>query len=296
MEGILLPEQLLFGAIATASVYALVALGLNLVYGTMRLLNVAHGEIVMIGGYSAYWAFTLLGIPPLVAMFAVVAIVSAFGIAVYKGLFSRLLAPGRRFERLESNSLLLFFGVSVILQNTASLAFTGTPRGYEFLSDVVKFGGLSMSENRLVATSVALVAVAAIALFLKYHPFGLSVRALIERRDAAIVVGVDVNRVQIVSFALAFGTAALAGVLISMTEQVSPFMGFQFTIAAFVVVILGGLGNIEGGIFAAFILGFVETYGVALTSGTWRSILLYGLFVAIILIRPQGLFGAIRVR
>jgi branched-chain amino acid transport system permease protein len=287
----LLSEQLLFGAFATAAVYALVAIGLNLVYGTMKLLNVAHGEFVMLGAYAAYWAFTLLGVSPLISACAVVLAGGACGVALYKGLFVGLLTPGKRLDRLESNSLLLFFGISVILQNLATMVFRGTPRGYEYLSDVMHVGGLLVTSNRLVSTALALAVVGSIALFLRFHPLGLSMRALIERREAAVVVGVDVNRVQLLSFALSFATAGLAGALISMSEQISPFIGFQFTVAAFIVVILGGIGNIAGGIAAAFVLGFIETYGVAMTSGTWRSILLYGLFVTIIVVRPQGLFG-----
>jgi branched-chain amino acid transport system permease protein len=121
--------------------------------------------------------------------------------------------------------------------------------------------------------------------------FGLAMRALIEHREAAAVVGVDVDRVQLASFVLGFGTAAIAGTLLSMTEQVSPFMGFPITVAAFVVVIMGGLGRLEGGVAAALLLGLIETYGVALTSPTYRSILVYGAFVLVLVARPHGLLG-----
>ena len=106
------------------------------------------------------------------------------------------------------------------------------------------------------------------------------------------VVGVDIERIQVVSFAVGFAAAAVAGTLISMEEAITPFMGFPFTIAAFVVIIMGGLGNISGGVGAALVLGVIETYGVAFTSSTFRSILLYGVFVAILLLRPQGLFSS----
>jgi branched-chain amino acid transport system permease protein len=114
---------------------------------------------------------------------------------------------------------------------------------------------------------------------------------LIEHREAARVVGVAMERIESASFAIGFGTAAIAGTLLSMTEQVSPFMGFPFTIAAFVVVILGGLGHVLGGIVAGLLFGAIETYGVALTSSSYRSILVYGIFVLVLLLRPQGLLG-----
>lgn len=283
--------QLLFAAIATGATYALVALGLNLVYGTMRLLNVAHGDVAMLGGYAAYWGLTLAGVPPLATLFVVALGGALLGLAAYRGLFRRMVAESRNVAQLEAGSLLVFFGLSIIVQNLASLAFSATPRGYDYLSDVLRFGGVSLTEGRLVVMLVALALCVATMLLLRYSVFGLAMRALIEHREAAAVVGVDVERTQAASFALGFATAAVAGTLLSMTEQVSPFSGFPFTVAAFVVIILGGLGNIAGGMIAALVLGLIETYGVALTSASWRSILLYGIFVAVLLVRPEGLLG-----
>ncbi|MCZ7562711.1 MAG: branched-chain amino acid ABC transporter permease [Burkholderiales bacterium] len=283
--------QLLFAALALGALYALVALGLNLVYGTMRLLNVAHGDLVMLGGYATYWAFAAAGIPPLAAVLLTASGGAALGAGAYRGLFRRLLAAPRATARIEANSLLAFFGLSVIVQNLAALAFTATPRGYEYLSGVVRIGEVAVTGGRLAAVALALALCAAVLAFLRRHVLGLAMRALVEQREAAAVVGVDIDRAQRASFVLGFGTAAVAGTLLSMTEQVSPFMGFPITIAAFVVVIMGGLGRIEGTLAAAFLLGAIETYGVALTSPTYRSILVYGLFVTVLLVRPQGLLG-----
>lgn len=283
--------QLLFAALATGATYALVALGLNLVYGTMRLLNVAHGDLVMLGGYAAYWAFTLAGVPPLASLAGVLVAAGALGFVGYRGLFRRLLADTRAVAQLESNSLLVFFGLSIVAQNLMALGASATARGYEYLPEVIRIGDLAMTTNRLVAMAIAIALSLAAVAFLRWHAYGLAMRALIEHREAAAVVGVDIERVQTLAFAVGFGTAAVAGALVSMTEQVSPFMGFPFTIAAFVVVILGGLGNVAGGVIAAFVLGAIEVYGVAFTSASYRSILLYGLFVAILLVRPQGLLG-----
>jgi len=283
--------QLLFAALAAGATYALVALGLNLVYGTMRLLNVAHGDLVMLGGYAAYWCFTLAGVSPLVSLAGIALAAAALGSAAYYGLFRRMLGASATAARLESNSLLLFFGVSIIVQNAAALAFTATPRGYQYLAEVHHFGNIALTGNRLAALLVAAALLAAILAFLRLHIFGLALRGLIEHREGAAVVGVDIDRVQHASFALGFGSAAVAGALLSMTEQVSPFTGFPYTIAAFVVVIMGGLGSIGGGMLAALLLGLLETYGVALTSSNYRSILLYGVFVLVLLTRPQGLFG-----
>lgn len=288
----LLSGQLAVAALVTAASYALVALGLNLVYGTMRLLNVAHGDLVMLGGYGGYWLFTLLGISPLLALFFTAAAAGLLGVGLYRGFFRRMLLAGRPTARVESNSLLMFFGISIILQNVAALAFTATPRGYQYLNGVITIGNVDLTANKLAATLVAVALIGAVFLFLRLHPWGLAMRGLIEQREAAAVVGVNIDGVQTASFVVGFASAAVAGTLISMSDEVTPFMGFPFTITAFVVVIMGGLGSPGGGIVAALVLGVVETYGVALTSSTWSSILLYGVFVAVLLFRPQGFFGS----
>jgi branched-chain amino acid transport system permease protein len=288
----LLSGQLLFAALVTGSMYALVALGLNLVYGTMRMLNVAHGDLVMLGAYGAFWAFTLWGVSPLLAAPVVAALGALLGYVLYRGIFRRLLDAGAaNAGRLESNSLLLFFGLSIIVQNVAAMLFTPNNRAYQYLSDVVHIGNVSMTGNRIATLLVAGSTCIAVALFLRLSVAGLAMRAVIERREAAYIVGVDVDRVQWASFAIGFGSAALAGVLMSMLEQFSPFSGFPFTIAGFIVIILGGLGNVMAGLLAAMVLGVIETYGVALTSANLRSVLLYGCFVGALLLFPNGLFA-----
>jgi len=291
----LLSTQLLFAALVTGALYALTALGLNLVYGTMRLLNVAHGEFVMLGAFATYWAFTLFGIPPLAALPGVLLFTALLGLAVYRGLFRGLLRNAAVAQRIESNSLLLFFGLSIVLQNVAAALFTQTPRGYAYLDEIVTIGPLSMASDRLAALIIAALVTLAVVLFLRFNLLGLAIKALIQSREATQIVGIDVNRVQAASFALGFGLAGLAGGLVSMLGQISPIMGFPYTISAFVVIILGGLGNLTGGLIAALLLGLLETYGVALTSTNYRSILIYGVFILILLIRPQGLLGTRQV-
>ncbi len=288
---VLLSGQLLFAALVTGALYALVALGLNLVYGTMRVLNVAHGDLVMLGAYGAFYGWTLAGVSPLAAVPLVAAVGGLAGYGIYRGVFRRLLAAGAlNAARLEGNSLLLFFGISIILQNVAALLFTPNLQGYQYLSDVVRIGNVSMTMNRIAALLIAGTACIGVAVFLGRSITGLAMRAVIEKREAAYVVGVNVDSVQAFSFVIGFGTAALGGVLISMLEQFSPFSGFPFTIAGFIVIILGGLGNLTAGLVAALLLGVIETYGVALTSANLRSVLLYGAFVGALLLFPRGVF------
>ncbi len=288
---ILLSGQLLVSALVLGALYALIALGLNLIYGTMRLLNVAHGDILMLGGYVAFWAFTLLDIPPVLSMFVAFAAAAGLGAIAYSLIFRRVLTSTAVLERIEANSLLVFFGISVIIQNLTGLVFSANERAYSYLDQVIDLGGTSVGADRLLSLVVALSACAACVLFFRFSRVGLAVRALIQQRDAASLVGIDTDRINLLVFCLGFGLAGLAGTLISMTEQVSPFIGFPFTIAAFVIIILGGLGNLYGSLAGAFILAGIEVYGVALTSSSYRSILVYGVFIAILLLRPQGLFN-----
>ena len=290
----LLSPQLLFAAAVLGALYALIGLGLNLVYGTMRLLNIAHGDIVMIGAFSAFWWFTLTGISPLIALPLIAAFGAGVGLLLYVLLFRRQLAQGLEASVIEARSLLIFFGVSVVLQNVTALLFTATPRAYRHLDEVYRFGDLAMTGNRIAALVVSAALLVGVLVFLKKTTFGIEIRALIQHREAARVVGIDVEKVQRVAIGMGFAAAAIAGALLSMTEQTTPFMGFRFTIAAFVVIILGGLGNIRGGIVAGFLLAVIEIYAVTIFSAEVRSILIYGAFVAALLIRPQGLLGRVK--
>jgi branched-chain amino acid transport system permease protein len=287
----LLSGQLLAAVLLLASLYALVALGLNLVYGTMRLLNVAHGELVMLGGYVAYWGFARLGISPLFSALLAMLAAAALGALIYQAVIRRLFRSTRVLARVEANSLLVFFGISVVIQNLTALAFTANQRGYAYLDNVLTVGELRIEANRVVAFAVAAVVCLACALFFRFARTGLAMRAVMQQREAAALVGIDIDRVNLQVFALGFALAALAGALVSMMQQISPFMGFPFTVSAFVVIILGGLGNLMGSIIGALLLAAVEVYGIALISPSYRSILVYGVFVAVLLLRPQGLLG-----
>ena len=152
---VLLSPQLFLAALILGALYALVALGLNLIYGTMRLLNVGHGEIVMLGAYAAFWSFALLGMGPLPALVLAPAATGLLGFALYRGLFRRLIAHTAVAERIEANSLLLFFGISVILQNLTALVFSATFRGYRPFPELVDLGFAAVTGGRLLALLVA---------------------------------------------------------------------------------------------------------------------------------------------
>jgi branched-chain amino acid transport system permease protein len=288
--------QLLIAALVAGSIYALIALGLNLIYGTMRLLNVAHGEVVMIGAYVAYWGISLFSVGPLVSALVAIPLAAALGAVIYLGIFRRAMRSAEFMERIEGNSLLVFFGVSVILQNVTSLLFTPNQRGYRYQDEIVHVIGATVPVNKLIVLAIAGAVCVAAVLFFRVSTLGLAIKALIQQREAAALVGIPLARIELTSLCLGFAAAGLAGVLVSMTEEISPFMGFPLTITAFVVVILGGLGNVLGSLLGGLLLGVLETFGVALTAPSYRSIMIYAVLIAVLLLRPQGLLGAGRSR
>jgi branched-chain amino acid transport system permease protein len=287
----ILSLQLLIAVLVLGAFYALIALGLNLIYGTMRLLNVAHGEVVMLGGYIAYGMTVGLGLNTAYALVPSMLGAALLGLGAYELVFRPLLKKEQLLARVEANSLIIFFGVSIALQNIAALAFTASPKSYRYLDHVVTIGHASFAANRLFALAVAGTACIGCMLFFRLSRTGLAIRALLQQRAAAALVGIEADRINRVVFALGFAMAGLAGCLVSLTEPISPFGGFPFTISAFVVIILGGLGNLLGSLLGGLLLGAVEVYGVALTSSNWHSVIVYGVFVMMLLWRPQGLFS-----
>jgi branched-chain amino acid transport system permease protein len=284
--------QLLVAALVTGAIYALIALGLNLIYGTMRLLNVAHGDLVMLGAYAAFWSFSLLKISPLIALPFIGLLAAGIGAIAYLLLFQRFLRAGARSDRVESNSLLAFFGPSIAIENLTSMAFTGNSRAYQYLDFVVHIGEVSILGNRLAALIIALALCIGLLAFFRFTTIGLAVRAIIQSREAAQIVGIDVHKVYLLTFSIGFGVAGMTGALISLFSQIWPFMGFSYTVTGFVVIILGGLGNIYGSVIGGLLLGVLETFGVTIVGANYRSIMIYGVFIVILIVRPQGLLGA----
>jgi len=283
--------QVLTSGIIIGGIYALIAVGLNLIYGTMRLLNIAHGELIMIGAYTTYWFFTLAGISPVICMLLVLVLNGLLGIVICRIIFLPIIRTTKSMEVLESNSLLIFFALSIIFSNLASLLWTADIRSYTYLTQVIVIGGVPLLVNRLLALGVSLFVCAACILFLHKTMLGKAIRALIQEREAAKLVGIPTDAVYFISFGIAFAMAGLAGSLLSMFYEITPFMGMPYTIVAFIVIVLGGLGNILGSLLGGFLLGIFETVGVSVTSPGLRPILSYSLFILVILWRPEGLFS-----
>jgi len=283
--------QVIAAGLIMGGVYALIAVGLNMIYGTMRLLNIAHGEFIMLGAYTTYWLYTLYGVSPIISMFIVVLLAVIMGLVICRIIFLPIIKSSKSVAVLEGNSLLIFFGLSIIFTNVASLLWTADIRGYSYMTRVIHVAGVPLMYNRLLALGISLFICLACYLLIQKTMLGKAIRALIQDREASKLVGINDGFIYYFSFCLAFSMAGLAGCLLSMFYEITPFMGMPYTIIAMIVIVLGGLGNILGSLLGGFFLGLFETIGVSITSPGLRSILTYSLFILVILIRPKGIFG-----
>jgi branched-chain amino acid transport system permease protein len=283
--------QIVSTGLIIGGIYALIAVGLNLIYGTMRLLNIAHGELIMLGAYITFWLYTLYGVSPLISIFIVLVSCAVIGFIICRVIFLPIIKTSKSVLVLESNSLLIFFGLSIIFSNLASLLWTADIRGYSYMTQIVSIAGVPFMYNRLLAFAASVIVCLICYVLIQKTMLGKAIRALIQDREASQIVGINTNLIYYTSFCIAFAMAGLAGCLMSLFYEITPFMGMPYTIIAFIVIVLGGLGNIFGSLLGGFLLGLFETIGVSITSPGLRPILSYSLFILVILLRPEGIFG-----
>ena len=290
MSASLLFDILVTGLI-TGGIYALVALGLNLQYGLMRVLNVAHGEFLMLGAYVTYSLHTDWGANPLLTLLVTGPAAFVAGLVLHRLLYARVLAQAEAREAIESRSLLLSFGLLFVLQNTALLVWSADLQGYSYLAIPLRVLGAVFPANRVLAAVAALALSVAFYVYLRRSLVGKAIRALMEEPEGAQLVGVNLTRLHGICFGLGVAMAAVTGSLISMLFELTPFVGLPYTVTALVVVILGGLGNVAGSLLAALLLGVVETVGVYFASSDIRLISSYAVLSLILILKPAGLFG-----
>lgn len=286
-------QSLTFGLLVGA-LYGLAAAGLSLVFGVMKVLNVAHGDLLMLGGYGSFWLFSLYGIDPFVSLLIVGPLLFAIGIALHLGLFNRL----TRFDEESKikNSLLIGFGLALVLQNLAIRLWTADERSITTLYSgvVARLGPVSLPLNRVATLAVAVGVIVAVHLFLTRTYVGKSIRATAEDWQAATLVGIDVRRAYLIAFALGTALAGIAGTLVTVGYAVAPGIGLQWTLKALVVVVLAGLGSVFGTFVGGLLLGLAEATSVWFVGGAYREVVGLVLFVLVLLARPQGLFGRAR--
>ncbi|MBN9462910.1 MAG: branched-chain amino acid ABC transporter permease [Burkholderiales bacterium] len=282
--------ELIASGLITGGVYALVALGLNLQYGLMRILNIAHGEFLMLGAFAAWLAYTYLGVSPLLTAPIVFVLMVVLGLLIHRLAFRRLAATSPDLDVFEARGLMVAFGLMFLVQNFASLVWGGELRGYDYLTDPVSVGGAQFAANKLLLAAVALAVSVALIVVLRRSLLGKGVRALMQSPVGAQLVGIDTARLHPLMFGIGLGLSGLAGSLLSMTYAISPAIGEPYTVTALIVITLGGFGSMTGSLVAALALGVIEALGTHFGSPSLKPLLSYGLFIAVLLWKPNGLF------
>jgi branched-chain amino acid transport system permease protein len=285
--GVILAQVAVSG-ILLGGVYALISIGLTLIFGVLRVVNFAHGEFLMIAMYASFWLFHLYGLDPYASILVVVALLFLVGLLVETLVIRPILKASASMQ------IAATVGLSVLLQNLALVTMTANYRSVDtpLSKAVLSVGPLVMGVSRLAAFLVALGITGILFLFLQRSYLGKAIRCTAQDRTAALLMGINIDRVYLVTFAIGSALVGVAGALLAPLYPVFPTVGTYFVLAAFVVVVLGGLGNLTGALLGGFIIGLVEAF-----SGFYvpelKEAVYFVVFIIVLLIRPTGLFGVV---
>ena len=279
--------QVVLSGLLLGGVYALFAAGLNMIFGVMRVINLGHGEIMMLGAYITFFLFDGAGINPLVSIPITAVTMFALGYVLQFALVERVV------NQPLLSSLLLTFGLSTLMMGVALNLWTSNYRSvaWEPLTGSWSIGSLSFSKSRLVAFVIALVVTGAMYFFLQKSTYGKAIRATSQHPGVAQICGIDVRQVRLVTFGLGSAMAGIAGALIAMIFTISPEMGRMFIGKAFAIIVLGGLGSFAGAFVGALVLGTSETLAAYWTDTQLAEAVAYAVLLIVLLVRPSGLFG-----
>jgi branched-chain amino acid transport system permease protein len=275
--------QVVISGLLAGSLYAMVALGLGLIFGVMRVLNVAHGPMLMLGAYTTFWLFHWLGLSPYLSLLVSMPALFVVGVVLQRLLVRRVVdAP-------ELSSLLLTFGVSIAIVNLAQLTFTSDLRSVEYLTGSFILGPFAFSKSRVIACAFAMLITAGAFWFLQKTRLGKALRAVSQSREVAQVCGINVQRIHMLAFGLASALAAAGGSLVAVMVAIQPEMGQVYTFKSFLVIVLGGAGNYPGALLGGLLLGLVEQLSSLFLTTQVNEAVAYILLVLVLLVRPTGL-------
>ncbi len=283
--------QSLLSGVLIGGAYALIGVGLTIIFGVMRIINFAHGDLVMLGMYASYFLFTLGNVDPFVSIVFVFPLLFLFGAILQKTVINKVL------NALPQNQILLTIGIGLILSNTMMLLFTSDYRiiSTSYSSGSFRLGEISVSTPLLLSFVITAAVTAILYWFLLKTDTGQAIRATAQDRDAAQLMGVNVKRMSVLATGIGAGLAAVAGSLISPTYYIFPQVGQPFTLKAFVIVVLGGMGSVMGATVGGVLIGATESLAGAYISSGLKDLVVYVLFLLILLFKPAGLFGKSRV-
>jgi branched-chain amino acid transport system permease protein len=290
LPGLNLLLQSIVSGILMGGVYSLTAIGLTLIFGVMRIINFAHGSFMMLGMFTTYWLFILLGFDPYLSLLISIPVLFVLGILVEHFLIARVLSAP------EHNQLLLTLGISLFIENLALFLWSPNFRTLDvrYLKKATTVGGVMISFPKVIAFLFAILLTAALYYFLKNTDLGKAIRASSEEKEGALTVGINLKRIYYVAFGIGTACVGAAGTLTSTFFYVNPHVGGIFVITAFVVVVLGGMGNIIGALVGGIIIGLAESMAAAFVPGQLKQFVIYFIFILVLLFKPEGLFGRSR--
>lgn len=279
--------QAVVTGVLVGGIYACMAVGLSVVFGVMNILNIAHAAFALLAAYLAFWAFKLWGLDPILALVGTVPILLALGAGTYQA----LIRPIRNSPPLMS--LLLLFGLAHILEGGMLLLWSGDYRSINTSYTATSFtlAGITLSTTRSLGFVASALVVGGLSLFLKRSYLGKAIRATMQEREAALLMGVDVDRVSRVAFLLGIGTAAVGGTFLGLVYTFYPYLHFMWVGKLFAIVVLGGMGSVAGALAGSVVLGVAESVTATLTASVWSELVAYAILVLTLLLRPSGLFG-----
>ncbi len=279
--------QQLVSGLLIGCVYALIAIGLTLIWGVMNIVNFAHGDFLMLSMFVSFWMYTLYGIDPLLALPVCALLLLVLGLLIYKFAVSRVMGGPVLAQ------LVVTFGVSIFIANTAVLLWTPDFRLIDkpLLSGTWNWGGVPVSIPKLVASVGSVLATGALMLFLKRTRTGKAILATEMNRDAAQLMGVDTDRVNALSFGIGAALVGVAGAFLSMYYYIYPQVGGMFGTLSFCIVALGGFGSIPGAFVAGLLVGLVQTLGGYFFDPAYKYAIVFLLYLVTVWVRPQGLLG-----
>jgi len=279
--------QSVVSGVLTGSLYAMIGVGLTVVFGVMRIINLAHGDLVMLGMFGAFWAHALLRIDPFVSIVLWVPLMFLAGMLIYRFLLKPIIPGG------ELNTLLYTAGLSLLIANIALFAWTGDYRTIKLryaLTPLRPFG-IAVPIPLAIAFLLAIVITVCLYLFLARTDSGRAIRATSQNPEAAALMGIDVDRISMLTFGLGSALAGAAGVLLAPSLYLYPTVGELLVAKCFVIVVLGGLGSVSGAIAGGILLGLVESLGAVYISVAYKDTIGFVIFLLVLLFRPSGLFG-----
>ena len=271
--------------------YALIAMGLNLQYGVARIMNLANGEMLVVGGFAAFILFTGGAVNPILTLFLVAPVAYLLNWLIYRIMLRPLVTRAKSRGALEQDAILTTFGLSFVMVGLMIWGFGGDYFNYSFLSRPVVIFGDNFGLNRVVAFVCAVALCAALYLWLNHSRAGMAIRAVAVSPESARLVGIDVPKLSARAFALGGAVTAVGGAVISTFLTLDASIGVLFTMKALIIVIMGGVGDVRGTIVAALILGIGETLVATFIDPGLTLAAAYAMFILILLFRPQGLFG-----